>query len=364
MLEIKKNESSDKFELVVDGIAASEHEIELELHDLVPGKSLFTANIYDSRLKQKVIAHRFAELPNYLFVLILNFDGCCITGNVRKRIRIRPDDVHKAVAIGTVNTGHIVSFDFDFDLENWKHLWSVTEYVKECECIFNQKSPAGLMWGRRGYTAASGGFSFYTHKPDKENTIESEISKYIEAVCELLELTEASLMAKLRQESVVMHFDFPEEVRVPCEQYLLYFVDFLKGLGVEATADIQHEAGQVLFSVTPADKTEALDKIHTALKTYLELASSPISGQSDPEDEIAIQRLIANVDHLKSQLRLSHVMLRAQETTIQAQQITIANQHRMLSGRGVDRLHKERHTRAENQRRGRADRRASLTRPV
>lgn len=142
----------------------------------------------------------------------------------------------------------------------------------------------------------------------------------------------AALLLNQRSKSVVETFDFPEAVRIPCEQYLLYFVDFLKGLGVEATADIKHEAGQVLFSVTPANKDEALDKIHTALRAYLQLASSPIDGSPDPENEMAIQGLLANIDHLKSQLRLSYMMVRAQETTIRAQQVTISNQQRILSG--------------------------------
>jgi hypothetical protein len=129
-----------------------------------------------------------------------------------------------------------------------------------------------------------------------------------------------------------MQFDFPEEVRTPCEQYLIYFVQFLKDLGVEATADIQHKAGKVLFAVTPTDKNQALDKIRAALETYLRLASSPVGSSSDPEDEMAVQRLLANLDHLKSQLRLSYMMVRTQEITIQAQQYTIASQHRTMSG--------------------------------
>jgi hypothetical protein len=36
----------------------------------------------------------------------------------------------------------------------------------------------------------------------------------------------------------VTFFDFPEPVKVPCQQYLLYFVQFLKDVGVEATAEL------------------------------------------------------------------------------------------------------------------------------
>jgi hypothetical protein len=333
MIEIKKNESSGEFEFIVDGVTASKDQVKVGVDDF-PSKLLFLADIYDLKLKQKVIAHRFSDLPDFLLVLQLKFDRDCATASIHKTIDIRPDDIHTAIQFGTKTTGHTISFECAFDIENWRQPWTMGEYVNECNYIFTQKNPPGFTLKSWGNDRFSLGFSFSVSNPvrNKQSIIESELSKHTETVCELLELTELSLMSKVRNNSVVLQFDFPEQVRVPCEQYLLYFVGFLKDLGVEATADIQHEAGQVLFAVTPTNKDEALDKIHSALKTYLELASSPISSSSDPEDEMAIQRLLANVDHLKSQLRLSYMMVRTQEATIQAQQTTILSQQRVLSG--------------------------------
>src|SRR5207248_1798988 len=84
-------------------------------------------------------------------------------------------------------------------------------------------------------------------------------------------------LAGQRANSVVMSFDFPEEIKVPCEQYLIYFAQFLKDLGVEANTSLTHEAGQVLYTVTPINKHQALDKIYQALNVYLHLSSSPVS---------------------------------------------------------------------------------------
>jgi CheY-like chemotaxis protein len=131
--------------------------------------------------------------------------------------------------------------------------------------------------------------------------------------------------------SLISQFDFPEEVRVPCEQYLLYFVQFLKDLGVEATADISHEAGKVLFAVTPSDKNEALGTIHNALEVYLRLAASPIDSSSMLHSDIQVQRLAANIQHLQGQLTLAHAVLQAKDATIELQQTTI-QQQRLLTG--------------------------------
>lgn len=134
-------------------------------------------------------------------------------------------------------------------------------------------------------------------------------------------------------ESVAVLFDFPEEVRVPCEQYLLYFGQFLRDLGVQSTSDLSHEAGQVLFTVTPTDSHTALDKVRAALNVYLRLPSSPVSDAGD--DEIAVQRLESTVLRLQGDLRLASAELQAKNMTIQAQQLIIQTQKGLLNGEFV-----------------------------
>lgn len=136
-----------------------------------------------------------------------------------------------------------------------------------------------------------------------------------------------------RDDSVAVMFDFPEEVRVPCEQYLVYFGQFLRDLGVQATSDLRHEAGQVLFTVKPTDPRTALDKVRAALEVYLRLPTSPVSDTS--HGEIAVQRLEASVLRLRSDLRLASAELQAKNMTIEAQQLIIQTQKGLLSGEFV-----------------------------
>ncbi len=139
-----------------------------------------------------------------------------------------------------------------------------------------------------------------------------------------------SLKAKLSVKSVLMFFDFPEEVKVPCEQYLLYFAKFLKDLGVEAETALTNEAGQVLFTVTPSDETQALDSIRSALDLYLRLPSSPIADTTN--ESIAAQRLGANILRLRGDLKLAAAELQAKNTTIEAQRLIIDVKDAMLNG--------------------------------
>lgn len=162
------------------------------------------------------------------------------------------------------------------------------------------------------------------------NIIEDEVSTYRAAFQAIHEQVEASLKSALSAHSVLMFFDFPDEVKIACEQYLLYFAKFLKDLGVEAETALTNEAGQVLFTVTPVDETHALDSIRSALDVYLRLPSSPIEDATN--ESIAVQRLEANILRLRSDLKLAAAELQAKNTTIEAKQLIIDVQKAMLNG--------------------------------
>lgn len=132
-----------------------------------------------------------------------------------------------------------------------------------------------------------------------------------------------------RPHSVLMLFDFPPPVRVICGQYLLYFEQFLRDVGVEVHTTISDQAGQLLFSVTPEDKNEALHNIRAALAIYLRLPLSPIGDTT--HESIAAQRLEANLMQLNSQLRLASAEIQLKNAEIQAQDTTIENQRRMIA---------------------------------
>jgi DNA-binding response OmpR family regulator len=132
-------------------------------------------------------------------------------------------------------------------------------------------------------------------------------------------------------DTVEMTFNFPEAVKIPCEQYLLYFIEFLKDIGIDATADLREDAGKVLFSVTPKDKDEALDNIREALEIYLRL---PVNRNTtvvvSPETSIEVQKLSAQIHHLQGQLYLASAALQQKQLTIQQRDITIEHQQALI----------------------------------
>jgi hypothetical protein len=123
---------------------------------------------------------------------------------------------------------------------------------------------------------------------------------------------------------VSLPFSFPAPVKSACEQYLLYFGQFLSDLGIQAETELTEAAARVLFSVTPNEATQALAQIRDALETYLRLPFLPefpvtASQFHDP----AVAQLRANVLHLQSQIVLAKSILQLKDATIQARDTEI-----------------------------------------
>jgi hypothetical protein len=141
-----------------------------------------------------------------------------------------------------------------------------------------------------------------------------------------------SLISK-NLKSVNTIFEFPHELEIPCEQYLLYFAQFLNDLGVNATSNIKHEAGKVLFSVTPTDSIDALDKIREALAVYLNLPSSPII-YDESFAAMRLQQQIENLQHSQKmrarELQLTEKLVIAQSEMIQEKNTIIAQKDSVI----------------------------------
>jgi len=201
-------------------------------------------------------------------------------------------------------------FEFIFAAQFWKLPFPMSDYFgevkKHLKCKL-QESEASFFTGE---------FQFLiTENLTLQEIFDTIIADLDNAFHKAFE----ELSQKTKNNSLITRFfSFPEEIRVPCEQYLLYFTEFLRNLGINTTADIKHEAGEILFSVTPDNPNQALDKIRVALEVFLDLPKSEIIIVSDEEFEIAMLKTKANIDHFNSQLSLAKAEIRVKEREIQA----------------------------------------------
>ena len=158
--------------------------------------------------------------------------------------------------------GH--QFQARFEYEDWKGPYSFAEYYSGFEEQLNSEH-SDVTARQDDDEALANGFWITFTVPPMQGPLADQILACARTLAEITESVGASLRMQIADDSVALQFEFPDEVRVSCEQYLLYFAQFLKDLGVGADTAITSEAGHVLFTVTPTNEKEALDRIRDAL---------------------------------------------------------------------------------------------------
>jgi|GEM_PF-1628935 len=325
-----------------------------------PNSLTYTIRSLDTGTSKTLLSHKFTEFPSF-------FENISFNSNINELpflsyISLSPRYVEISISEFTNLSNQYknipeflrpiirtsspyksifeVSFIFEPDLSNWSRRYTFSEYLEEFLNLINTNKQLGIKLtaykNERLFTSSLEGIASFEII---DSPFEPSINKLLVGLAEAHRQVESKLLSLKQDNSIVLTFDFPDEVKAPCEQYLIYFSQFLRDLGVKATSDLSHEAGQVLFTVTPENPEQALDKIRTALEVYLQLPASPIDAYPDASTEIELQRHIANIQHFKGQLSLVKAELRAAEsaielkdTTIQLLQLTVDQQKRLLSG--------------------------------
>lgn len=277
---------------------------------------------------------RFSEIPNIVSDVCvkltrrLSYRGGLVLSE--EDINIYPPHRETANQLlqkrSTFPDAFIIVFPFFIEVNDWKGTLTPSEYGKEVSEVFADDPDVNVTFIKQEEV----GFDITFRIPATDLQIGDELSRCVSLVRRRLDLLETGTSSHYTTNSIEKTFSFPEEVGVACEQYLVYFVQFLRDLGVNATSELKHKAGQVLFTVTPANEEEALDNIRTALDVYLHLPASPVGN--DMSNEIAIQRLESQVLRFQSDLRLASAELQAKSATIEAQQLTINVQKALLNG--------------------------------
>ena len=226
-----------------------------------------------------------------------------------------------------------MAFNFESDFENWAMPYSIKEFADAIR-VAAAKSNEKLKFLSSG--KPTDGFSLKYPVRSSENTLRVEAEYWCKKIKILYTEVTEQLLKNVRSDSLVTFFKFPAPIRNSCQQYLIYFVQFLEDLGIKADSEIKEDAGRVLFSVTPKDGPSALGNIKDALEAYLSLPRDPAFNTAAGEfSDMAVSQLTANVFFLKSQLALVQAVLETKNATIEALNFTIFQQRQLLTGPGL-----------------------------
>jgi hypothetical protein len=202
----------------------------------------------------------------------------------------------------TVDRRIEVAFRLEYDLEFWAKNYSISDLATAIENALATRESPFVYWQMDKNTTIYGfGVSIGMSLGD---TVGDALGQQNELM-ELVPLIRAELSDE-ETNAVNLVFDFPAPIKNACEQYLLYFVQFLSDLGIEANAEIREQANKVLFSITPVDEKQALENIREALRLYLGLPLAPeLATTMHQFRDVAVSQLQANVLHLQSQIMLA-----------------------------------------------------------
>lgn len=221
-------------------------------------------------------------------------------------------------------------YTFEWDFEKWKKTYSIKEFAKVMEQVTAEYKEYGIEWIQSD-EIISNGCSLRCSNFNDKNTIHEIHLNNIGIVEDIYNKASVILLINSNDSTVVNLFDFPKEVKVACEQYLIYFIQFLKEIGINAEANLKEESGIVLFTVVPSSSETALELIRDALNIYLQLPILFNNAQYNPiQMDVNVQQLLANVHHLNSQLMLSRAIIQTNQLTIGNQQRLIEQQQRVI----------------------------------
>ena len=328
MFELVKNDKDNCFNICVNG--------KVYLGSFVDGNPLrepkeFTTFFSKEReIIEVFLSCKLADFsrhfPNFERIILSNvfdwvdFNHSLVIGvNYKLRIISRKFSILDGV---------VVTFVFEPDLGVWKKNFSFSDYNRKIEEAMEKSQ---ILKGQFDFGLPQETNSFYSFKiPYFLPSIKDFLADYFMELNRIHELTILQLQLKENHNTLDTIFNFPEGLKVPCEQYLQYFAQFLQDLGINTTSNIEEEAGKVLFSVTPTDDVEALDKIREALAVYLKLPSSPIVY----DDSFKAMRLQAEIERLQSSQRIAEMEFRVAHKALESQDKIILQQSVLLEQQG------------------------------
>lgn len=262
--------------------------------------------IFDKKHCDMIRKYTFLDLKN------TNATELCISGNLDflpEVMYLLNGDIRIIICSNKIE----IQFDFQFDTEIWKNSYSIKEVSLELKKLFNSMEEIDFSF--EDEEVLSNGIHIRKTIKFWEHTIGEAEQNYLNFISDCYNKTHNKLVTK-ENNSCLFEFEFDENIKIACKQYLEYFIQFLKDLGVNAYSNINEKAGKILFEVVPNDKDKALYNIQQCLMTYLSLVDNAEVEAYDNYNNIAYTQLKANVTHLKSQLMLAQATIEQKQVTI------------------------------------------------
>ncbi|MDQ3132189.1 MAG: hypothetical protein M3Q99_15690 [Acidobacteriota bacterium] len=320
MIKIKEK-SNNKVILIVEN-EPIKSETFAEKNDFNLDGKYYELFIKRNNIIEKIGKYSLADFPPLYFLSFpLSIDW--VSDGIKPRIWFMADESSKS----NKEKSFEISLDFSPRLIEWQRNYTFTQYYRELRKIISSYKAQKIVLHDRSGGVEYGFQIVQKGKISADLPLAKIASDFIEIVREFHYQVEQSILAFGQSRLINILFHFPKELKISCEQYLVYFAAFLEGLDINANSSLKEEAGKILFSVTPSDDVEALYKIREALAVYLNLPSSTVLYN----DSFQSMQLKQQVENLQHSQRMVEMEMRSAQYALRLAQQNIENQDNLIT---------------------------------
>ncbi|WDD97574.1 hypothetical protein [Thalassomonas actiniarum] len=201
------------------------------------------------------------------------------------------------------------------DYEEWAYPFSMKNFSKTYQQKFQDIGVEATIDNDNGYDCIIN----IPYNFDNKETLFGIIINYCKIAIDCYKASLAELSNEGIKNSIIKYFEFPDNYKNICSQYLIWFGEFLKNLGIEANVTTNPENKQTSLIITPKKDTESLGEIEKLFYQYLQFPYQEFLSNSSNlsmEEQYLISSLTAQVENFKTQIQMKETMIRMQLATI------------------------------------------------
>lgn len=284
--------------------------------------SLFDLHVKTSTLWDELIKYSSSDLSSFFASMII-YDRNSIS------IDFNEAELNLIVTLEE-KYGYSINYYLGFDMYKWSNPYNINDFFKTLKIhLENEDYPIDKISLVNDFVNEIGiNLEIPIDINDHTTPIKTILHKYDEALRVGIMKSNNIILASKKENLISILFNFSDDTRTICSQYLIYFGKFMEDLGVDLNTSIEEKGNSVLLSVTPVDKDTAVSKIYDALRIYLEIPKYEYTSTS--EMTIQSNQLKANLLHLKSQILLSQSIIQSKNATIESLYFTNHNLQQVI----------------------------------
>lgn len=273
-----------------------------------------SAHFYDPQVIDDINSHSLFEVADHFDEIDYTYDLSFWAYSANITIYLNPYEWQKYRAL---------QIELRVETDLWAAGWSLKEFSDTLREVVSKPDFKNVTHFQSDDDFVSNGFGLEFTNLDFNDKLDNVIDSMLNIAADAVARANSQLELNAGKESLITFFDFPENIKVPCRQYLMYFAQFLKDLGIEAETEIKDYNNSTLFKVIPNDKAQALERIKEALDSYISCPGiKELQFQEMHNGDIAFIQLQANIMHLKSQLMFLNTALKMKDATIETLEIS------------------------------------------